>query len=246
MDVASGAPGGAGGSASAVSPAPVVQLTGVTKEYGEGVGMVHALRGVSFDLDRGGFSALVGPSGSGKSTLLNLMGGLDRPTAGKVSVEGQDIAALRPAALSRLRMDRIGFIFQAYNLIPVLTAYENAEYVLLLQGVPSRDRRARIMELFETVGLAGLQDRFPRELSGGQQQRVAIVRAIAASPALVLADEPTANVDSKAGAALMDLMAGLNADRGVTFLFSTHDPMVMERARRRILLRDGLVEAFTD
>jgi len=223
----------------------VVQLSGVSKDYGEGAGLVHALKGIDLELHAGDFITLAGPSGSGKSTLLNIIGGLDRPTAGRIEFEGVDITRMTGSALSRLRKERIGFIFQAYNLIPVLTAFENAEYVLVLQGIPAAERRARISALFNDVGLAGLEDRFPRELSGGQQQRVAIVRAIAPAPALVLADEPTANVDSTTGGALMDLMAKLNREKGVTFLFSTHDPLVMGRARRRIVLKDGRIEGDT-
>ena len=228
-----------------MSERQVVKLTRVTKDYGEGAGIVHALRGIDLELGSGDFTALAGPSGSGKSTLLNIIGGLDRCSSGSIEFEGQAIGSLSGGALSLLRKERIGFIFQAYNLIPVLTAYENAEYVLLLKGVLPAERKARISALFAEVGLEGLEDRFPRELSGGQQQRVAIVRAIAPAPALVLADEPTANVDSATGGALMDLMAKLNREKGVTFLFSTHDPMVMERARRRIRLKDGVIEGDT-
>ena len=223
----------------------VVQIAGLTKEYGEGSGRVQALRGIDLELHEGDFITLAGPSGSGKSTLLNMIGALDRPTSGKVLFEDRDLAEMSMASLSRLRRERIGFIFQAYNLIPVLTAYENAEYVLMLQGLKPEERLKRIRDLFAEVGMEGLEDRFPRELSGGQQQRVAIVRAIAPMPALVLADEPTANVDSKTGGALMDLMSALNRDHGVTFLFSTHDPMVMERAHRKLILRDGRIEGDT-
>jgi len=220
----------------------VVQMSGVRKDYGEGTGLVQALKGIDLELHAGDFITLAGPSGSGKSTLLNIIGGLDRPTAGNILFEERDITRMSGSDLSRLRKERIGFIFQAYNLIPVLTAFENAEYVLVLQGVPAPERRARISALFTEVGLEGLEERFPRELSGGQQQRVAIVRAIAPAPALVLADEPTANVDSTTGGALMDLMAKLNKEKGVTFLFSTHDPLVMARAHRRIVLKDGRIE----
>ena len=220
----------------------VVQMSGVRKDYGEGTGLVQALKGIDLELHAGDFITLAGPSGSGKSTLLNIIGGLDRPTAGNILFEERDITRMSGSDLSRLRKERIGFIFQAYNLIPVLTAFENAEYVLVLQGVPAPERRARISALFTEVGLEGLEERFPRELSGGQQQRVAIVRAIAPAPALVLADEPTANVDSTTGGALMDLMAKLNREKGVTFLFSTHDPLVMARAHRRIVLKDGRIE----
>jgi len=171
-----------------------------------------------------------------------MIGGLDRPTSGLVRVEGRDITRLSSSELSRLRRERIGFIFQSYNLIPVLTAFENAEYVLMLQGVGTGQRRKRVLQLLEEVGLEGLENRFPRELSGGQQQRVAIARAIVSEPALVLADEPTANVDSKTGQALLDLMRRLNEEKGVTFLFSTHDPAVMKQARRLLILKDGRLD----
>jgi putative ABC transport system ATP-binding protein len=219
----------------------LVELEQVVKEYGDHGVVVRALDGVNLVLERGEFAAVAGPSGSGKSTLLNVVGGLDRPTSGRIVVDGEDLSTLSRAELSRLRLHKIGFIFQAYNLIPVLTAYENAEYVLMLQGVPLRERRERVLELLREVGLEGLENRFPREMSGGQQQRVAIARAIAPEPRLILADEPTANVDSKTSAALLDLMERLNEEKGVTFLFSTHDPAVMKRARRIIVLRDGQV-----
>jgi putative ABC transport system ATP-binding protein len=220
-----------------------VRLTGVRKIYGSGAVAVHALRGVDLVIRAGEFTAMAGPSGSGKSTLLNLIGGLDAATDGRVEVDGHDIGGLSSSERTRLRRDRIGFVFQSYNLVPVLTALENAEYVLVLQGVPARERRERVRTLFAAVGLGGLEDRFPRELSGGQQQRVAITRAIVAEPALVLADEPTANVDSETGRALLDLMHGLHEQRGITFLFSTHDRMVMTRAERLLLLRDGRIVA---
>ncbi len=219
----------------------LVKATDITKDYGQDGVVTHALRGVSLSLQPGEFAAMVGPSGSGKSTLLNIIGGLDRPTSGTVEVDGQRLNDLGKSALGELRRDHIGFIFQSYNLLPVLTARENAEYVLRLQGVPAAERRRRVTEVLAEVGLAGMEDRFPRQLSGGQQQRVAIARAVAPEPALVLADEPTANVDSKTGQSLLDLMLRLNQDKGVTFLFSTHDPAVMQRARRLILLKDGEV-----
>jgi len=221
----------------------IVRLTGASKTYGSGDVAVHALRGVDFELRSGEFAAMAGPSGSGKSTMLNLIGGLDSATSGRVEVDGHDISALSGSERTRLRRDRIGFVFQSYNLVPVLTALENAEYVLMLQGMPPRERRERVRALFDAVGLGGLEDRFPRELSGGQQQRVAIARAIVAAPALVLADEPTANVDSATGRALLDLMHRLHEEQGVTFLFSTHDRAVMERAERLILLHDGRIAA---
>ena len=219
----------------------MVRLEKVVKVYGHDDTTVRALRGVDMAVDPGEFTVVMGPSGSGKSTLLNLIGGLDLPTEGAVFIDGEETARLSRSRLSRLRLDKIGFVFQAYNLIPVLTAYENAEYVLMLQGRPVAQRRERVMGLLETVGLQGMEHRFPRELSGGQQQRVAIARAIAPEPDLVLADEPTANLDSETAASLLDLMLQLNRDKNATFLFSTHDPEVMTRARRIIVLRDGMI-----
>lgn len=219
----------------------IITVKNLVKDYGESTVVTHALNGVDIILNKGEFTAMAGPSGSGKSTLLNIIGGLDTPTSGSVFVEGKDICKFSHSQMSRLRRDRIGFIFQSYNLIPVMTALENAEYVLMLQKVPVTVRRALVMALLEQVGLLGMEHRFPRELSGGQQQRVAIARAIAAQPALVLADEPTANVDSKTASDLLDLMRRLNEEKGVTFLFSTHDPMVMERARRLLKLKDGQI-----
>jgi len=221
--------------------ATIVSLKGVTKDYGRDNVVTRALRGVDLNLGGGEFAAMAGPSGSGKSTLLNIIGGLDRPTEGRVEVDGRSLVDLSGGELSRLRRDRLGFIFQNFNLIPVLTALENAEYVLMLQGQAQAARRERVRAILREVGLEGLENRFPRELSGGQQQRVAIARAIAAEPALVLADEPTANVDSKTGAALLGLMRRLNEEKGVTFFFSTHDPAVMKQARRLIVLRDGRI-----
>ena len=218
-----------------------IELREVTKNYRQGALDVKALRGLSLSVGKGEFTALCGPSGSGKTTALNLIGALDRPTSGTVALEGRELAPLSRRELSHLRRDRIGFVFQAYNLIPVLTAYENAEIVLSLQGVDPATRRERVRTLFAEVGLAGLEDRRPDQLSGGQQQRVAIARAIASDPAVVLADEPTANVDSETADHLLELMEELNRERGVTFLFSTHDPRVMERARRIVRIVDGRV-----
>jgi len=223
----------------------IVKLEGVTKVYQDGKVAVSALRGVDLELQKGDFAAIAGPSGSGKTTLLNIMGGLDKPTEGTVLLEDKILSNMSRGELSRLRLNRIGFIFQSYNLIPVLTAYENAEFVLLLQKRPPEERRQRVVNLLEEVGLGGLENRFPREMSGGQQQRVAIARSIAPEPALVLADEPTANVDSHTAAELLDLMEQLNQENGVTFLFSTHDPAVMERARRLIRLKDGMIKKDT-
>ena len=221
----------------------VVALRDVTKLYTQGSLEVQALRGLNLTVRKGEFTALIGPSGSGKTTTLNLVGGLDSPTNGSVIVEGVDLGGLNRKELSRLRRDRIGFVFQSYNLIPVLTAYENAEMVMWVQGVPARERRERVMDLLHAVGLDGMEDRKPTELSGGQQQRVAIARAIASDPAVVLADEPTANVDSETAEMLISLMETLNRDRGVTFLFSTHDHRVVERVKRVVRLVDGSVDS---
>ena len=221
----------------------VVALRDVTKLYQQGSLEVQALRGLDLTVRQGEFTALIGPSGSGKTTTLNLVGGLDVPTGGSVQVEGVDLGTLNRKQLSSLRRDRIGFVFQSYNLIPVLTAYENAEMVMWVQGVPAPERRERVMELLLAVGLKGLEDRKPTELSGGQQQRVAIARAIASNPAVVLADEPTANVDSETAETLISLMETLNRDRGVTFLFSTHDHRVVERVKRVVRLVDGRVDS---
>ena len=221
---------------------PIVELENVTKVYHQGAVDVFALRGLSMRIEKGEFSALSGPSGSGKTTALNMIGALDLPTEGRVRLEGKDLASLSRRDLSRIRRDRIGFVFQAYNLIPVLTAFENAETVLRLQGVDPDERRERVTALMADVGLEGMEDRLPSALSGGQQQRVAIARAIASNPAIVLADEPTANVDSETAEHLLDIMQQLNRTRGVTFLFSTHDPRVMNRADRIIRIVDGRVE----
>lgn len=220
----------------------IININNVTKDYGQGDVIVHALRGINLSLERGEFTSMAGPSGSGKSTLLNIIGGLDKPTTGSVEVDDRDVVSMSMAQLSHLRRDSIGFIFQNYSLIPVLTAYENAEYILVLQGVSAKKRQQKIMDILKEVGLESMKNRFPRELSGGQQQRVAIARAIAPEPSLILADEPTANVDSKTGGALMDLMRKLNEEKGITFLLSTHEKTVMERARRLVVLKDGLIE----
>ena len=218
---------------------PIVSLRQVTKEYKTGEVITRALRGVDLDIAPGEFTAMVGPSGSGKSTLLNIIGGLDRPTSGEVVVDGQSVAELSDAQLGRMRRDRIGFIFQDYNLIPVLTAMENAEYVLMLQGQGAVQRHETVGRLLDQVGLQDLGSRYPRQMSGGQQQRVAIARAIASKPALVLADEPTANVDSKTATSLLEIMRALNRENNITFLFSTHDQNVMRFADRLIEIHDG-------
>lgn len=220
----------------------IAQLDQVSRVYHQGKVEVKAVDNLDLHIKPGEFSALCGPSGSGKTTILNMIGALDMPTAGTVYLEGRDLTELGRGELSRLRRDRVGFVFQAYNLVPVLTAYENAEFVLALQNVPVQERRERVMAVLEEVGMANYINRRPDELSGGQQQRIAIARAVVSNPAIVLADEPTANVDSEAANTILDLMEQLNVQKGVTFLFSTHDQRVMDRARRLIRLRDGRLE----
>jgi putative ABC transport system ATP-binding protein len=220
---------------------PVVTTEQLTKVYHQNGIPVNALQGIDLQIGRGEFVALVGPSGSGKSTLLNLIGGLDTPTSGRIRIGEQEIGALSKAELSDVRLRKIGFVFQEFNLIPVLSALENVEYVMLLQGVPEAERRSRSLAILRDLGLAGLEHRRPGQLSGGQQQRVAVARAMVSEPMIVLPDEPTANLDSTAGAALLDLMRELNESKGTTFVFSTHDPMVMQRAKRIIRLRDGRI-----
>ena len=206
---------------------------------------VDAVRDVSLEIQRGEFVVLAGPSGSGKTTLLNLLGGLTAPTRGAVWIDGQELTAMKERQRARLRLERVGFVFQAYNLLPVLTALENAEFSLLLRGVPAEERKRKVQELFQRIGIGGLEDRRPSKLSGGQQQRVAVARAVVGEPALVLADEPTANLDSASSIALLDVMTTLNEDLGTTFVFATHDQRLMERARRLIRLVDGAVESDT-
>jgi putative ABC transport system ATP-binding protein len=202
---------------------------------------VEAVRDVTLRIDPGEFVVLAGPSGSGKTTLLNLFGGLLRPSRGRVWVDEQDITELAEHALARLRLERVGFVFQAYNLLPILTALENAEFSLLLRGVPRAERERRVRALFARIGIGGLEHRRPAKLSGGQQQRVAVARAVVGEPALVLADEPTANLDSAASAALLDVMTQLNQELGTTFVFATHDPDLMARAKRIVRLVDGAI-----
>jgi putative ABC transport system ATP-binding protein len=197
---------------------------------------------VSINIEEGEVTAIIGPSGSGKTTLLHLIGGLDEPNGGSVTLSGSNIADMSGNQLSDFRRDHIGFIFQAYNLIPVLSAEENIEYIMLLQGVGAAERRKRVKEMLAMVELEGLGDRRPSHLSGGQQQRVAVARAMASNPDIILADEPTANLDSKTGISLLEVMRDLNQQRNMTFIFSTHDEKIMERATRLIYLRDGKVE----
>ena len=217
----------------------IVSLHNVVKNYGQGKIITKALRGIDLKIIEGDFLAMMGPSGCGKSTLLNIIGGLDRATSGDVKFNGKDFNTLSNKALSIMRRQHIGFVFQNYNLLPVLTAYENAEYVLMLQGVEPTKRREKVMYLFQEMNLDGLEKRYPRELSGGQQQRVAIARAVASEPQLVLADEITANVDSETAQSLLELMTALNKNNNTTFLFSTHDPAVITFAKKTIVLKDG-------
>jgi len=217
----------------------IVECIKVKKTYRQGEIEVHALKDVSLVIEKCEFTAVAGPSGSGKTTLLNLMGGLDASDAGSIVVDGNEFDQMSPSGLANLRLHKIGFVFQAYNLIPVLSAAENVEFVMLLQGVGSRERQQRAKAILDDVGLADKHDRRPSELSGGQQQRVAVARAIVSNPSIVLADEPTANLDSETGIGLLEMMKKLNEEKNVTFIFSTHDKMVMDYARRLVLLRDG-------
>ena len=219
----------------------IVSVKQIHRDYQQGEHTVRALQGVDLDIEKGEFTVLMGPSGSGKTTLLNIIGGLDSPTQGSVSVDGKELGSLSAGQLSDLRLNRLGFVFQAYNLIPVLNAYENAEFVPLMQGVPAAERKERVLKMLKMVGLEGLEKRLPSELSGGQQQRVAVARAISGHPALVLADEPTANLDSKTGNELIEMMRSLNEEQGVTFVFATHDPKVMAAAKRVVSLEDGKI-----
>ena len=220
-----------------------VRCIDVRKIYKQGDEDVIGLNGVSIEVEEGGFICLRSPSGGGKTTLLNVMGGLDRPDSGEIWIAGKRIDNLSKAPLARMRLHRIGFVFQAYNLIPVLTARENVEFVMQVQGVSVVDRKKRSLEILSEVGLEGLEDRRPAKMSGGQQQRVAVARAIASNPAIVLADEPTANLDSNTARHLMELFVELNQHRGTTFVIATHDQMVMGYARRLIRMLDGkLVE----
>lgn len=225
-----------------LSNAPAVRTENLWKIYPQEPAPVQAVRGVTLEIARGDFVALAGPSGSGKTTLLNMLGGLTHATEGKIWIDGREITQLTDRQLTHLRLERIGYVFQAYNLLPVLSALENAEFTLLLRGVPATERRQRVRALFARIGMTGLEDRRPGMLSGGQQQRVAVARAVVGQPALVLADEPTANLDSVTSEALLDVMEQLNREEGTTFVFSTHDQRVMDRARRLIQLVDGQIE----
>ena len=221
----------------------VIVTEDLTKTYSANDVPVYALRGINLTITAGEFTAIVGPSGSGKTTFLNIISGLDQPTEGKVWLSEELLSNMNGRQLSDFRRDNIGFVFQAYNLIPVLTVGENIEYIMLLQGIPKLERHQRVVDILEVVGLAGYKDRKPPQLSGGQQQRVAIARAMVSQPTIILADEPTANLDSKTGSELLDMMYQLNRRTDMTFVFSTHDQTVMDRAQRLIILKDGLIDS---
>ena len=220
----------------------VVTCTDVERTYQQESVPVYALRGVDFAVQKGEFVSLSGPSGSGKSTLLNIIGGLDRPSKGTVVVDGKDIGELSESELADMRLRKIGFVFQSYNLIPVLSALENVEFIMQLQGISAQQRRQRAQGILESLGIGDLGNRRPGELSGGQQQRVAVARAIVTKPVLLLADEPSANLDSATTKELLELLKQLNEEQGMTIVTATHDPMVMSYAKRQVRLRDGAIE----
>lgn len=221
----------------------VIEIKNITKTYNENTVPVHAVRGIDLNIEEGEFSAIIGPSGSGKTTFLNMIGGLDVPTSGSVKIDNKDISGLTSKQLIDFRLNHIGFVFQAYNLIPVLTAAENVAFIMELKGVGKAERMQRAKELLEQVGIGDKFNRRPKELSGGEQQRVAVARALASKPKFILADEPTANLDSKSTGDLLDMMADLNQKLNITFLFATHDQRVMDRARRIITLTDGKISS---
>lgn len=219
----------------------LIAANNLTKTFGEGETEIHALRNVNLEIKRGDFAAIVGPSGSGKTTLLNILCGLDKLSSGDIQVSGRSLKEMNGSELSRFRLEHIGLVFQAYNLIPVLTVLENIEYVMLLQKVPAEERRKRVQNFLAKLCLEGKEDRFPAELSGGQQQRVAIARAMVSHPDIILADEPTANLDSEKGGQLLEMMKQFNKELSMTFVFSTHDPQIMEQAKRIVTLSDGQI-----
>jgi len=220
----------------------MIRVEEVTKNYQAGETLVRALRGVTLDIEDGDFVSIAGPSGSGKTTLLNLIGCLDSCTSGEIMFDGEPVSGKDRRELALFRRKKLGFVFQSFNLIPVLKAHENVSFALSLLGVSAEELRERTMAVLEEVGLKGMEERYPRELSGGQQQRVAIARALVKNPAIVMADEPTANLDSDTGEEILRIMQSLNARHGTTFIFSTHDRMVMDHARRLVLLHDGRIK----
>ena len=220
----------------------IVKAENINKSYFQGKIQIHALRGISVGIKQSEFMALAGPSGSGKTTMLNIIAGIDTPDSGSIVVDNNNYSDMKQSELAELRLHKIGFVFQAYNLIPVLSAEENVEYIMLLQGVPAKERKKRARAILDDVGLDGKYSRRPSELSGGQQQRVAVARAIVSNPAIVLADEPTANLDSKTGESLLDMMRRMNQEKKVTFIFSTHDNMVMDYAKRIVKVKDGHID----
>jgi len=220
----------------------IIRTENLHKIYRDNGVPVHAVKDVSLKIQKGDFVVIAGPSGSGKTTLLNLIGALDAPTEGKVFFDGTDISERSKSELASLRLNRLGFIFQAYNLIPVLTALENIEFTMMLLGIPEQERKERALAIMKELAIEELADKRPNEMSGGQQQRVAVARAIVTNPSVVLADEPTANLDSATGASLLDLMEKMNRDRNITFIFSSHDPQVIQRGRRLLMMKDGAIE----
>ena len=220
---------------------PVIVAHQIFKAFGAGATEIQDLRNVNLEIKRGDFAAIVGPSGSGKTTLLNILCGLDNVSSGEIKVSGRSLQEMSGSELAQFRREHIGLVFQAYNLIPVLTVLENIEYVMLLQHVPAEERKERVHTFLAELGLEGKENRFPAELSGGQQQRVAIARAMVSKPDIILADEPTANLDSETGGQLLEIMRKFNNELKMTFVFSTHDPQIMERAKRLITLTDGRI-----
>ncbi|MGB9664019.1 MAG: ABC transporter ATP-binding protein [Ignavibacteria bacterium] len=222
---------------------PLIKTINLNKVYDTSKISVHALKDINLEIEKGEFTAIVGPSGSGKSTLLNIIGGLDKPTSGKIFINEIDLSSFKTDELIDFRLHNIGFVFQSFNLIPVLTAKENVEFIMLLQGIPKNEREKRTIDLLNAVGLADKLDARPYELSGGQQQRVAVARAIASHPSFVLADEPTANLDSVSAEGLLDIMSELNQRLGMTFIFASHDNKVIRRVKRVITLEDGKIKS---
>ncbi len=219
----------------------IIKVENVEKIYQDNGVPVHALRGIDLAVNKGDYIVIAGPSGSGKTTLLNVMGTLDVPTKGQVFLEGNDVSQKKAKELSEIRLTKLGFVFQAYNLIPVLTSVENIEFAMLLRGISAKERHQKALTVMEELGIAELKDKMPNKMSGGQQQRVAVARAIVNDPVIVLADEPTANLDSKTGDVLLDLMERMNKEKNITFIFSSHDKQVIDRAKRLLILKDGLI-----